>query len=110
MKDRLRQLRESLGYSQADFAAKIGVAQGTVSKWEAGSRVPSEIELRGIAQQFSIRLEWLKTGDGDMKQTYDDALEQMALILFRQLNEDQQASVLSVLKYYLDNGKLPNED
>lgn len=39
---RLQAAREELGLSQADFGKLVGgVEQATVSRWEAGERVPS---------------------------------------------------------------------
>lgn len=38
---RLRTIRRRLGLSQADFAAKVGLDEGSVCRWESGSRKPS---------------------------------------------------------------------
>ena len=111
MKDRIKRLRLKAGCSsQAEFAHKIGVSQSAVSRWEKGENAPSEIELRGLSQQFGVRLEWLKEGEGEVNQTYSDALDKMALILFRQLPEQGQVSVLNVLKYYCENGRFPVDE
>jgi DNA-binding transcriptional regulator YiaG len=34
--EKLREAREGLGESQAEFAARLGVNQTTVSRWETG--------------------------------------------------------------------------
>lgn len=107
MKDRLRQVREELGYSQADFAQRIGANQTTVSRWEKGERSPSDIELRLVAKEFGFRYEWLKSGEGEKKQTYGEALTDMGVSLFRQLPEDAQEAVLKVLRYYAEHGRFP---
>jgi putative transcriptional regulator len=36
----VKALRERLGLSQSKFAVRIGVKQGTVSRWEHGHPVP----------------------------------------------------------------------
>jgi transcriptional regulator with XRE-family HTH domain len=38
---RLRAVRRRLGLSQAEFAAKVGLDEGSVCRWESGSRQPS---------------------------------------------------------------------
>jgi transcriptional regulator with XRE-family HTH domain len=38
---RLRAARRRLGLSQADFAARVGLDEGSVCRWESGSRSPS---------------------------------------------------------------------
>lgn len=38
---RLQEAREALGLSQAALGEKVGFEQATVSRWEAGERVPS---------------------------------------------------------------------
>jgi putative transcriptional regulator len=37
----IKSLRESLGQTQAEFAANLGVDQGTVSNWEKRKTKPS---------------------------------------------------------------------
>jgi transcriptional regulator with XRE-family HTH domain len=43
----LKAIRERLGYSQQEFASKIGVAASTVSRWETG-RTPATLTLPQI--------------------------------------------------------------
>jgi DNA-binding transcriptional regulator YiaG len=38
---RLRTIRRRLGLTQAEFAAKVGLDEGSVCRWESGSRRPS---------------------------------------------------------------------
>jgi DNA-binding transcriptional regulator YiaG len=43
--DRLVQCRTALGLSQKESAARIGVDQGTLARWERGEREPSDAFL-----------------------------------------------------------------
>jgi transcriptional regulator with XRE-family HTH domain len=36
----LRAAREAMGITQQELADKLGVGQGTISRWEAGERQP----------------------------------------------------------------------
>ncbi|HEY9697032.1 MAG TPA: helix-turn-helix transcriptional regulator [Trichocoleus sp.] len=42
------ELRQQMGLTQGDFAAKIGVSWLTVNRWENGRNKPSAIALRQI--------------------------------------------------------------
>ncbi len=41
--EHIRQVRESFGYSQSQFAKVLGVRQATVSDWEKGKVKPSRL-------------------------------------------------------------------
>ena len=43
-KIRLKELRESKGMTQRDFAADFGVSKGTVGMWESGAREPRTLD------------------------------------------------------------------
>ena len=43
--NRIAQLRKEHGYSQAQLAKLIGVAQNTISNWEQKKREPNHTEL-----------------------------------------------------------------
>lgn len=38
--ERIRELRERLGLTPTEFAAKVGVSASTICNWESGSRHP----------------------------------------------------------------------
>lgn len=49
----IRHIRESLGLTQAQFAARLGVASWTVSRWERGTNSPypkQAIRIREMAE------------------------------------------------------------
>ena len=48
MKNRVRQLRKALGWSQDRLAREIGVHQTTIHRWETGDRVPHRVFLEAI--------------------------------------------------------------
>ena len=105
MKDRLKQVREAQGLSQVSFAERLGIDKSTVWRWEKGTSTPSPLELAYIAKEFGLRLEWLLTGEGEPKQSYEEALDDIFLALVRQLPERGKQAVLNVLEYYQQTGK-----
>ena len=50
----VRELRKSRGIQQKELALSIGVAQPTVSEWEAGKKDPSGERLRRLAEFFGV--------------------------------------------------------
>jgi transcriptional regulator with XRE-family HTH domain len=55
----LKLLRVELGLTQEQFAAKLGVSRLTVSKWEAGERVPSILSGQEIAHKLGVSMDRL---------------------------------------------------
>lgn len=59
--NRLYQLRQEAGFTQAYVAHKVGVTNKSVSKWENGAAKPSTNVLRKLAILFHISIEELLT-------------------------------------------------
>ncbi|MGO9972751.1 MAG: helix-turn-helix transcriptional regulator [Solirubrobacteraceae bacterium] len=64
---RLRELRESLEISRAEFARRAGLTERTVRLIEAGERSPRLVTARRIAATLGTRIEVVfpPVGDGD---------------------------------------------
>ncbi len=63
---RIKRLRKELDLTQAEFAARIGSVQNTVTGYESGRRNPSTPVISLICREFNVREEWLKDGTGEM--------------------------------------------
>jgi transcriptional regulator with XRE-family HTH domain len=59
---RIRELR-GLHITQAEFAARIGVSQGHLSRIEHGETEPGAQILLKISREFGKSIEWLLTGE-----------------------------------------------
>src|SRR4030095_12840148 len=55
---RIRHVRESLGLTQAEFAARLSVTRISVARYEAG-QVPNLSLLRHVARLGSVDLGWI---------------------------------------------------
>ncbi|MFZ5480507.1 MAG: helix-turn-helix domain-containing protein [Myxococcota bacterium] len=62
-------LRERRGWSQAQLAARIGVAQSSLSRFETGASIPDAYTFRRIAQAFDMSV-------GQLQAVVDRALAQ----------------------------------
>lgn len=66
MNERIKLLRKTIGLSQRDFGAKLGVSDPAISKIEKGVNVPSEQTIKSICREFNVNYAWLLEGKGDM--------------------------------------------
>ncbi len=66
MKDRIKQIREHFGLSQARFAQKIHKAPRFIAMVETGRSNVSEETIAAICSAFSINEAWLRNGEGQM--------------------------------------------
>lgn len=67
MKDRIYQLMKTLGLTQKEFAAKLCVAEGTLSSIFNGRTKPTNNLVNAVHTFFpDISINWLMFGEGDM--------------------------------------------
>lgn len=53
--DRIRQLRESRGLTQEQFAREVGVTVGALNRWECGKRRPTGLSVRRLEELASLQ-------------------------------------------------------
>lgn len=68
--DRLRQLRESKGWTQEEVAAKLGVSLMTVSRWERGEHDPTRHAAK-LADLYGRSADWILRGVAEPATTED---------------------------------------
>jgi transcriptional regulator with XRE-family HTH domain len=66
LKDRIKEIRKSVGLNQSDFGAKVGVKGNTIGNYEIGLRSPSDAVIFSICREFNVNENWLRTGEGEM--------------------------------------------
>lgn len=66
LKDRINQLRRSLGLTQDEFGGRLGITKASISKIENGANSASEQTLRSMCREFGASYLWLTTGEGPM--------------------------------------------
>lgn len=77
--DRIKKIRKELDLTQAEFGARIGSVQNTVTGYESGRRNPSAPVIALICEKFGVNEEWLRNGEGEMfKPAPSDVLDQLA--------------------------------
>ncbi len=106
MNNRLRELREAMGYvnDQAGFADRIGVKQSTISSWESGTTKPAGTRLKKL-EAIGINIDWLRTGTGEMfldRSASSDEISEI-IAVYRQLQPEQRALINSIAVQFLNN-------
>ena len=66
MKERIKELRKTLGLTLEEFGNKLGVTKTTISRIENGVNSVTNQMLTSICRTFDVREEWLRDGEGEM--------------------------------------------
>lgn len=85
--DRLKELRQEKGISQAKLAEEIFVSRSAVAKWENGLGLPSDESLKVLANYFEISEEVL----------LQNKENEQVIISKNQTIEDQQKIIIGLL-------------
>lgn len=67
MKNNLRLLRKSRGYTQIALQIKTGVEQSLLSKYETGERVPPTETLLILADFYNVSIDYILCRTDDPK-------------------------------------------
>ena len=124
MHNRLKEIRKSQSpkMSQERFAEELGTTRNAYKSYENGLVVPNNTFIKMLCTRFSINEEWLRTGEGDMKQTGDnpilvqlrkeyslDALDEIILRSFLELKPEQRAAVTAYITKLADEMRAEQE-
>jgi len=81
--ERLREIRDSCGLSQAEAATILDVGRSAISLWERDENAPSAAKLQEISRVYGISLDWLFGVEG--ADSLSPALVQGLMALARHL-------------------------
>jgi transcriptional regulator with XRE-family HTH domain len=104
MNSRLKEIRKFLDLTQAEFAAKIKLAQNSYSQIETGQAKLTEKNIEMVCRVFNVNEYWLRTGKGEMFNdplAVEDDQEEEILALFRRLPAELKTFVLRKIKELL---------
>lgn len=68
---RLRQIRQSAGWTQKQLADNIHVSKGTISNYETGERQPSPEMLADLSKALHVSADYLLGMEDNSKQILD---------------------------------------
>lgn len=106
MRNRIKELRKSLGLNQTEFAKRLGIAPNTISSYEGGTIVPSNSVVLNIVREFGCNETWLRTGEGEMFRPLSREAELGRLIRTRMVNRPDsfQAELVRTLLRFDPDG------
>lgn len=96
LNERLKEIRNYTGLSQAKFGSVLGVSRDSINNYELGRVVPSELFINHLCDTYNINEEWLRNGTGEMlTQTPKNILDE--LVAAHGLTEKETAIVSAFL-------------
>ena len=101
--DRIKQLRQQRGWSQAQLSKKLNVHQKQISGYERGIHSPSIELLARMAELFNVSLDYLAVdnrGKEDIIPIADRELMQ-AVQQIDQLSAEDRATIKAVLNTFI---------
>lgn len=66
MKDRIIELRKSLGLNQTDFGKPLNLSRSAIATYELGTRALTERTISDICRVYNVNYTWLIYGSGKM--------------------------------------------
>lgn len=100
--NRLRQLRESTGLNQKDFAASIGLKHTTYNGYETGKHKPKSDILVIIADKYNVTVDYLLGNSNrptPISESEPISPERKALLdAIKDLDDDTAQAVLEVVR------------
>lgn len=105
MNGRIKIVRTTVGLTQTEFGARIGVKGNTVTGYETGIRNPSDAVIFSICREFNVNEEWLRTGQGEMFK--ENPLKDEVGYYIEELLEDYEDNplydvILTMMKTYAE--------
>lgn len=111
LKDRFKELRESLSLTQQKFADRLDISRNFVAQIEMGNKIPSERTIKDICREFKVNYDWLVNGTGDMFRdddsdaqaivdsvmTGENDFAKKTLVKFARLSEDRWRQIQEIL-------------
>jgi transcriptional regulator with XRE-family HTH domain len=101
LKNRIKEIRKSLGLTQEEFSKRLGIKRNTVANYEIGRNEPIDAVISLICREFDVNEEWLRCGTGEMfiERLEEDETAALVQNLLDTSNPFYD-SILSIMKMY----------
>lgn len=70
--ERIKELRKTLNLTLDKFGERVGVGKTAISNIERGNRNLTEQMFKSICREFNVNSDWLRTGSGEMFNTFSE--------------------------------------
>ena len=106
--EKIKKLRTSKGYSQAEFAEKIGLSHGHITRLETGKFNPSIEVLKKLADLFEVSTDYLLNDSSE--DFYDSGIQNEPLNnkirMISSLETKQQEAIVIIIDSMLKEKKM----
>lgn len=107
---RIKQVRQELGLSQAKFASDISISNGYIAGIELENRKVNERIVKLICATYNVNENWLKTGEGSIFHASPDPRAEHAMAIFKRLNPEFQNYALDQIEKLLELQEQKGQD
>lgn len=105
MGERFKLIRKTLGMSQGDFGARLGVSNTAISKLEKGENNLTEQMIKLVCREFNVSYFWLVNGEGQMFNSIPESLVDELAQKFN-LDDTDKEIILGYLRLSEDERKV----
>lgn len=103
---RIKQIRNLLHMSQEEFGKAIGLSKSGISNIEKGERGIRDTYINTICKEFSINMQWLRTGIGEpllvdsvtAYETFEKYIKSIGYIIQPFTSEDGERTLIKLSK------------
>lgn len=89
---RVREIRESLGFSQEKFGKRIGLVKSAVSRIESGANPLTDKNMILICRSFGVRKDWLLEGKGEM---FEEEISAESIVAMLDIADPMDVEIIS---------------
>lgn len=109
--NRIKELRNLIGFKQIELCKKLGVTQGALSGWENGKYEPDNKSLMKMADIFNVSIDYLlgRTDEKNNQEisptplSLDEQLDGIEFALYgevHELSDEEKQDILDVVKFF----------
>lgn len=84
--DRIKELREKAGFSQAQLAKRLDVTRSSVNAWEMGLSTPTTQYVVALAKLFHVSTDYLLGLEPELTLSLEKYTQEELALLFGLLN------------------------
>jgi len=106
--DRIKEVRQANNLTQQAFAISLNTSAGYISEIEAGKKIPGSEFLISLKRVYQIDIDWLLTGEGEMKRGEKGERPQVAAEATSVYNigDAETKEIIGLLKEFPQDKKL----
>lgn len=102
MNQRVKEVRQALGMSQAKFAKTLSMSNGYIAGIELEHNKVNDRIVRLMGFILNVNEQWLRTGEGCMFDKSPDPLAELAASIFKELKPVYQEYIIKQMEQLLE--------